>query len=44
MYIHYLVSLLATLPLGRICSPFFSDFVEEKNIKDNKKKMVFLLV
>jgi hypothetical protein len=33
------------LPLGRTCSTFlFSDFVEEKNIKDNKKNMAFLLV
>jgi hypothetical protein len=33
------------LPLGRTCiTLLFSDFVEEKNIKDNKKNTSFLLV
>jgi hypothetical protein len=33
------------LPPGRSCSILlFSDFVEEKNVKDNKENMVFLLV
>jgi hypothetical protein len=32
-------------PLGRTCSALlFSGFVEEKNIKDNKKNLEFLLV
>jgi hypothetical protein len=35
----------STLPPGRTCSALlFSDFVEEKNIKDNKRNMLFLLV
>jgi hypothetical protein len=30
---------------GKTCSTlFFSDFVEEKNIRDNKKDILFLLV
>jgi hypothetical protein len=30
------------LPLGRTCpARVFSDFVDEKNIKDNKKNMAF---
>jgi hypothetical protein len=45
MCIHYLGHLPPTPPPGRTCSALlFSDFVEEKNIKDNKKNMAFLLV
>jgi hypothetical protein len=47
MYIHYLghLPLNPLLPLGITCSNLlFSDSVEEKNIKDNKKNMMFLLV
>jgi hypothetical protein len=33
------------LPLGRTCSTLlFSNFVEEKNIKGDKRNIVFLLV
>jgi hypothetical protein len=44
MCIHYLDH-LSFSPPGRTCyALLFSSFVEEKNIKDNKKNMAFLLV
>jgi hypothetical protein len=32
----------SSLP-GKTCSALFSNFVEEKNIRDNKKDIAFLL-
>jgi hypothetical protein len=43
MCIHYLGHL--PQPPGRTCSALlFTNFVEEKTIKDNKKNIAFLLV
>jgi hypothetical protein len=45
MCIHCLGYLSLPLLPGRTCSTLlFSDFVEEKNIRDNKKDIAFLLV